>query len=329
MALLEKLRKLCEIQEFNPIAPSWCIVNYLLLRNEGENKIPMGAVVAASAECSIFSYKREGIDPMYFSTIGGNERLRISSGYLVKGIRTENAEEAFQFIKKGIDMGKGVFVSGPEIAVCYGYEDNSEKKQRKVMGITKWGPGLNGILSWDQFTRFVEMFGNNEGFAFIDRKIRDTDTKDIVEMLAEQVIDWQENHPAVAFGQKQEYYGLVSLRSFLDDLSIPETRETIDEAYINCHAIDFQSGGRYWLGKYLVDLAKEFDKDLCKSLTEVGKFYLESHLKMKQFYEFDILDNKTEKEIIKAIDWLKEALIIEENILGEFKKIQEIVTNKQ
>jgi len=61
---------------------------------------------------------------MYFSSIGGDQRLETCTGYGVKGLRTTDAEEAFAFICEGIDAGKGVFVAGPEVGLCYGYSDN-------------------------------------------------------------------------------------------------------------------------------------------------------------------------------------------------------------
>ena len=79
----------------------------------------LGAVVAASGEASIFSYTRDSIAPMYFSPIGGDQRLKTCTGYGVKSLRTTDAEEAFLLIREGIDAGMGVFVAGPEVGLCY------------------------------------------------------------------------------------------------------------------------------------------------------------------------------------------------------------------
>lgn len=329
MVLVENLKILCETERIEPIAPSWCIVNYLLLKNKNEYNVSLGAVVAASGECSIFSFNRKSIEPMYFNTIGGSDRLKIITGYNTVGIQTTDTEVAFQFIKKGIDDGKGIFISGPEIAVCYGYHDNPDRNKRKVMGFTRWGPGLNGTVPWELFTQFIQMFGKNEGLAYITGIYEPVNSIEIVKLVTEQVIDWQKDHPAVAFGQKQDYYGIDSFQKYINDISDPVVRETIDEAYINCHAIEFQFGGRYWLGTYLKDLAKEFTMDLSRALFKAGNLYLKSHLKLKQFYEYNILDNKTKKEITLAIDWLKEALIIEEMIMKQFIIIRELIKNKQ
>lgn len=325
MPVLENLKNLIESERIEPLAPSWSIVNYFLLKNAGDYKVPLGAVVAASAECVIFNYARKSIEPMYFNTIGGFDRLKIISGFSMENLRTSNAEEAFQFIRQGIDEEKGIFVSGPEIAICYGYEDAVNKENRKVYGLSGWGPGLNGTLPWESFKQFVKQFGNNEGFAFVSDHNDPAEKTEVLKMLTGQVIDWQQKHPAVKLGQNQEFYGLEAFRNFIRDLSDPDMRGDIDQAYINCHIIEFQSDGRYWLGKFIMELANKFSGELNTHLATAGNHYLNSFKKLRQFYEYDILDDKTESETTSAIGWLKDAYSLEEKILEEFIAIRNIL----
>jgi hypothetical protein len=327
MPKLDHLKQLCEKvdanQEINPEMPSWCMVNYLLLKDSGCNIHP-GAVVAASAECTLFSYTRESISPMYFNTIGGDKRFELISGYSINSIRTDNVEKAFQFIKNGIDSSKGIFISGPEISICYGYEDDQNINNRILHGIAHWGPGLYGEFSWDKFSHFIKMFGNNEGLKVIDHHMKEGTKEEIVEMIIETAIDWQENHPAINYGQKKENYGLTAFQQFIYDLSNRSIRDKVDEAYLNCHVIMSQMGGRYWLGSYLKELADQFKVPSKITLNEIGNLYIKSSELLKQFIDFNI-KKRNEKEIPEALAILKEAYNYEKEIAENFRIIRELL----
>ena len=77
-------------------------------------------------------------------------------------------------------------------------------------------------------------------------------------------------------------------------MPVLEERAQVDGAYIDCHAILFQSGGRYWLGRYLKELAGQLTGDMRERLVGIGDLYVEVHAGLKRFMEFDIAENKTE-----------------------------------
>lgn len=323
MACLHSLKQLCESKEFDPIAPSWCIVHYLLLQHDGASHIPLGAVVAASATCSLFSYDPNSVAPMYFNTIGATKRMEKVTGYTVDNVRTVEEEDAFQFIKKGIDVGKGIFVSGPEMGLCYGYEEKDDGTDRTLFGFADWGPGFNGKFSWDKFTRFTQAFGENEGFSILNQIGDPSANEEIVESIVEPVLDWPESHPALKYGQKKEFYGLKAFQRFINDVSDPLKRKQIDDAYINCFAIEFQAGGRYWLGHYLKALAQTFQDEVSGLVNSIGDLYIQSYEKLREFQQFDILQNKTEQQITDAIQWLRDAYQFEEKILEDFLVVRQ------
>ena len=313
---LEELRSLAG-KSIDPVPPSWPLVYYLMIEHDSPGDGDLGAAVAASGEASIFSYARDSIAPMYFSTIGGSQRLKTCTGYDVRSLRTTDAEAAFSFIREGIDTGSGVFVAGPEIGLCYGYNDPGAVQEREVYGFSNWGPAFNGTYSWDKFSKHVEEFGEAEGFAYIHRESQPESAETILQMIAMTVIDWQDQHPATKFGMKQDYYGLAAFKQFIEDVRNPETRAQVDGAYINCHAIIFQLGGRYWLGQYLKQLAERFTDEIKERLIGISDLYLEVHTALNRFKEFDI-EGKDEGEIQAAADWLEEAYQADKRILEEF-----------
>jgi hypothetical protein len=317
MPQLEELRNLAG-ESIDPIPPTWPLVYHLMIEHDSPGNSDIGAAVAASGEASIFSYARDSIAPMYFSTIGGGQRLKRCTGYGVKGLRTTDAEEAFSLIREGIDAGTGVFVAGPEAGLCYGYGDHGRVEEREVYGISNWGPAFHGTYSWARFSEHVEAFGDAEGFAYVHRESEPESAECILAMIVVTVVDWQRQHPATNFGMKQDDYGLTAFKRFIEDVRATETRAQVDDAYINCHAILFQLGGRYWLGRYLKQLAQQFTGDMQKHLVGIGDLYMNVYAGLKRFMEFNIAEEKNEAEVQGAVDWLEEAYRVDEQILDEF-----------
>jgi hypothetical protein len=293
-----------------------------MIEHDSPGNSDLGAVVAASGEASIFSYARDSIAPMYFSTIGGEKRLKTCTGYGVNSLRTTDAEEAFSLIREGIDAGTGVFVAGPEVGICYGYSDPGRVEEREVYGISDWGPAFHGTYSWARFSRHMEAFGDAEGIAYVRRQSEPESARTILEMIAATVIDWQHQHPATNFGMKQNYYGLAAFKQFMEDVRDPEIRAQIDDAYINCHVIVFQSGGRYWLGQYLKQLAQQFTDDEHRRLVGIGDLYMTVGAALSRFQEFNVAEGKNEGEVQKAVGWLEEACSADERILDEFRSLR-------
>ena len=324
MPLLEKLRSLAE-KNIEPIPPTWALVHYLIIEDSSPGHGNLGAIVAASGETSIFSYARDSIEPMYYSTIQANQRLKTFTGYSAKGLRTTDEEEGFSFLREGIDAGKGIFVAGPEMGLCYGYEDPGNAEGRKVYGISNWGPAFNGTYSWAKFSDHVKAFGDAEGFGYLHFESELVSTDSILRMLAMTVVDWQEKHVATGFGMKQDHYGLAAFKQFIQDVRDPETRAQVDEAYINCHAIAFQVGGRYWLGQYLKQLSEQFGGDMRERLVKIGDLYMKVHTELDRFQEFNITEGKNEGEVQGAVEWLETAYHADEQILEESISIRDIL----
>ena len=324
MPQIKKLLSLAA-RDIEPSPPSWAIVNFLLIKNNFPASGNLGAVVAASAEATIFSYNRDSIEPMYFCTIGGEQRLKLCTGFNVKGLRTTDSEKAFSHIREGIDAGQGLFMAGPEIGLCYGYDDPGSVEKRQVYGFTNWGPAFNGALSWQHFIKYVETFGEAEGFAYLEQESEPAPVNNILSMLCETVIDWQNQHPAVQFGMKQEYYGLTAFKQFIEDVSNPDMRSQIDEAYLNCHVIQFQSAGRYWLGQYFEQLSGELTGDMRRHLQDIAKLYDKIYTDLKRFIEFDITKVKQETEIRDAVKWLETAYNSDEKILEKFMSLRNLL----
>jgi hypothetical protein len=321
MPVLRKLQNLALNTIYDPAAPTWCIVNHLLLKSAGTN-LPLGAVVAASGECAIWSYDPQSIAPMYFSTIGSDQRLLQISGYQTIGIRTDDPAKAFEFIAFAIDKGVGVAVAGPEMGLCCGYE--SDNTQRKVYGIGRWGPAFDGEYTREQFSEHVQHFGNNEGFWYLEQTGEPASSEDILKMLLATVIDWQMDHPARNW-VKQESYGLLAFQRYLRDVREPELREKIDPPYINCHAILFQADGRYHLGAYLQELAESLPVPVRPLIVEVGSLYIKTHSLLKRFMDFNILEWESEEGIAEAISWVQEAYEADKQILEKMTSIKELL----
>ena len=207
--------------------------------------------------------------------------------------------------------------------LCYGYSDPGPVEEREAYGFTCWGPAFHRTYPWDRFLRHVAAFGDAEGFAYVQRDSGPESVERILGMIAGTVIAWQLQHPAVKFDMKQEFYGPAAFMRFIEDLHAPETRAKIDEAHITCHAIRFQSGGRYWLGRYLKELSQRFTGDMRQKVFSIGELYLKVHGELKRFMDFDIAGKRKEAEVQGAVDRLEEACQADRRIRDEFISLRE------
>jgi len=323
MPILENLKKMAD-ETIDPLPPTWGLVYHLLLANETDLVNTLGAAVAATGEASIFSYARNSFEPMYYSTIGFDRRLKECTGYHTKDTEAD-PEKLFAFIRECIDAGKGVYMAGPESGLCYGYEDAGTVEDRVVYGVSNWGPAFNGAYTWSKFAEHVESFRHSEGFSCVvrdDEAAANASPLSAVKMLARTVSNWQTDHPAANFGMKQEYYGLPAFRQFIEDVRDPDVRPEIEGAYLNCHSILFQFGGRYWVGQYLHALSTSFDGDMRTQLMAIADDYIRVYEGLKRFKEFNILDDKSEEQIQEAADWLDEAYHADERIVEGFELLK-------
>ena len=137
-------------------------------------------------------------------------------------------------------------------------------------------------------------------------------------MLCTTVIDWQQEHPATKYGMEQSNFGLIAFTNFIEDIRHPGIRSQVDEACINCHVIQIQSGGRYWLGQYLTELAQFFSTEVENQIHRIGDLYIKGHSELKKFIDLNIRDGKTESEILDSVEWPENAYQMDEMILDKF-----------
>jgi hypothetical protein len=83
-----------------------------------------------------------------------------------------------------------------------------------------------------------------------------------------------------------------------------------------------QSGGKYWLGQYLKQLAQPLAYDRQKNISEIGELYIVVSEALKRFMEFNIAEGKNETEIQRAAGWLEEAYHADERILEKFVSLR-------
>ncbi|MFP4112885.1 MAG: hypothetical protein ACLFUA_00825 [Spirochaetales bacterium] len=313
-------------EHVDPIPPSWPHVYYLLISHSARAGADLGAIVAASGETLVFSYGKESIEPMYCCTVGGTERLVTLTGYRASELRTSDPEEAFGFIRAAVDAGRGLFVAGPEAGLCYGYEDGGEPLERIVHGASpSGGPAINGAVPWEPFSRFVRAFGEAEGYAYVERVSGPESAEHIVDLLAETVVTWQDHHPGADLGQRQECYGVAAFRRFVEDVRDPERRSKIDDAYTRCHLIEFQIGGRYWLGHYLERLASACAEPVRERVAEIGARYVDTAMLLSRFKESKVSHSNGERRVQEAVLTLEQACETEARIVDGFASLRGIV----
>lgn len=300
---------------------SFTFCQYLCIKYAGITDVSLDDIVLAVGDGYAFTYCPENPYVFYSCFTDYRKRLLQLTGCTFDHQNNkQNPEKDWLHIVKGIDSNRLVQINGPEEGIIFGYEDAENINDRKLHFISKWGPNLNGIVSWQTFKEFVQNFGNGVQF-FSEQKISQRATsQDIIHDILPVIVDWQENHPG-----KSEYFGLKALQQFIRDLSNPSLSPEYYDDY-DCHPFFYQEAARFWQGKFFNSLAGRVNDAKIKNiLLDISKAYDKASEEMREFRLNSIWkdwDNQQKKE--KAIKHLKAAYAHEEFAIDKIKNIIDI-----
>ncbi|MFW9865742.1 MAG: hypothetical protein ACFFEN_06535 [Candidatus Thorarchaeota archaeon] len=322
---------------------SWASVHDILLRFEGETNLQHEDVVMACGEAMVFAYSPYHYGPMYMSLDGSPKRLRGLFGYFTDWIRGPtiggDLEEAWGFIKKHLNEGHGIHVEGPESFLIFGYKDSGAKKDRVIRCIARWGPGLDGDITWEQFSKYPALFS----FSSIKKSVTPKSNDEKLKMIIKTMVEWQSVHPGFnrqlivhpevkfedmkgkAFVTGPENFGLKGLESFIRDIQDEKMLRGMMQAYLDCHAITFHIWGRQWQSKWFKNQSRLAKGELAILLNEAGDAYLEVAEKLEEFRESNIKEGDFQEKIKLAVPPLKGAYDHEKKAIGTLKKISKIL----
>ncbi|MHA2392500.1 MAG: hypothetical protein ACXAEX_11205 [Promethearchaeota archaeon] len=340
--VLNHLAKIAE-ESTNEQSFTWAIVHDILLRFEGEDDLLHEDVVMASGEAMVFAYSPYHYGPMYMSIEGSPKRLRDMFGYFTNWIRGPtiggDLEEAWEFIKKNINEGHGIHAEGLESFLIYGYIDSGDKKDRVIKCIAKWGPGLDGNITWEQFSKYPALFS----FSSIKKSVIPKSDNENLKLIIETMVERQSAHPGLNRQLKvhpeveiedmkgkviitgPENFGLKGFKSFIRDIQNGKLMRGMLQAYLDCHAINFHIWGRQWQSKWFKNQSKITKGDLAKLLSEAGDAYLEVASKLEEFSESKIKEGEFQEKLKIAIPLLKEAYDLEQKAIDTLIKISRIL----
>jgi uncharacterized damage-inducible protein DinB len=311
---------------------SWANVYYLLLRHSGVEDVQFEDVVMVCGEGFAFAYSPFHYAPMYLSLKGSGQRLRNLYGYSMVWLKGPaiggDIEQAWKFIKTNLDAGYGIHAEGPESFLIYGYKNPGEKDQRILKCLAKWGPGLDGDVSWEQFSSFP-LFS----FSAIRKTNAPKNSEENDRLLVKAIHDYNKKHPGI--GRKftvsdevtieemknqeitlaEENYGLKGFEAFINDVEDDSMLRGMLQAYLFCHAINFQIWGRQWQSKWFAKRADEYRGKTARLFNKIADAYKEVAEELQEFADTNIKnqeDGKLYRKIRKAIDDLKKAYKYEE-----------------
>lgn len=297
---------------------SFTFCQYLCIKYAGIKDVTLGDVTLAVGDGYAFTYCPK--NPYIFYSCFNNyhkRRLLLTGCSFDHQNNEQNPEKDWIHIVKGIDTGQLVQINGPEEGIIFGYEEAENINDRKLYFISKWGPNLNGVVSWEKFAKFVKDNGNGvQYFKEQNKSLRATPEGVIKEVLP-VIIDWQDNHPG-----KSDCFGLKALQQFIADLSNPTLPSEYNDEY-DCHPFFYQEAARYWQGQFFISLASKINDVLIKEkLLDTGKAYNDDSEEMREFRLIEIWkdwDNQQKRE--KAVKYLEAAYNQEKRAIEKIKEI--------
>lgn len=301
---------------------SFTICQYLCIKYTGIDDVTLEDLTLSMGDGYAFTYCPQNPYVLYSCfTNYQQRRSRLTGCSFDHQNNEQNTEKDWNHLVKGINSGQLVQINGPEEGIIFGYEETENINYRKLYFISKWGPNLNGVVSWGRFKKFIQNNGNGVQFFKEQNKSLRATPEEIIKEILPIIVDWQENHPG-----KSEYFGLKALQQFISDLSNPSISLEYNVGY-GCHPYFYQEAARYWQGQFFISLASKInDVAVKEKLLNVGKAYNNASEEMQKFRSENIwqdCDNfKKRERAVKhlevvydhekyAIDKIKEIIIIQ------------------
>jgi hypothetical protein len=250
-------------------------VLHLLVQAAGHTDTTWGETHAADGLGLVFCYKREPLSfaAVYSSNMDLPQRAGPLLGCRFEATWTSDPQDAWDFIKTGLDADNPVKMAGPEDSVVYAYTDADDIADRSVRARGVGGPAMDGEVPWAKFSDWVAEWVplGGGGMYRVAEKTQKPPLEDAVRVLASQVVEWQENHPAAGrFGTSADY-GISALEQFLADLLQPEIE--IPGHYIRGNTINFQHNARAALADYFRDSAEKLSGDMADLVARIAEDY--------------------------------------------------------
>ncbi len=341
---IEIVDQLAEIKSY-----SWASVFHVLLQQAGLEQIQHEDVVMACGEGFAFAYSPYHYAPMYLGLAGSGTRLRNMFGYStiwMKGpVFGGDIDKAWDFIKKHINLGHGIHIEGPESFLVYGYSDPGRKEDRIIKCLARWGPGLNGDVTWEEFKSFPVMFS----LSSIEKTNPPLSREDNTRLLVNRIHSYQTNHPGLGhkivaspevkiekaknkeFTLSQENFGLTGFELFINDIQNEKMAKGMLQAYFNCHAINYQLWGRQWQSKWFEKRAEDYEGRAKRLFHKVAEAYREVAVNLEEFVSINVKnkeDNKMHERIKKAIPVVKEAYKKETEAVDTIAKLVKLFNSE-
>jgi len=297
-------------------------VLHLLVQAAGHTDTAWGETHAADGLGLAFCYMRGQFASVYSSNIDLPQRAGGLLGCRFEATWTADPQEAWDFIKTGLDAGNPVKMAGPEDSVVYAYTDADDVADRSVRARGVGGPALDGEVPWEKFSEWVPQWVPlpGGGMYFAAEKTRKPQREEAVRILANRVVDWQDNHHAVGRFGVSANYGISALERFLADLLQPDIE--IPNEYIDCIAINFQHNARAALADYFGDAAEKLNGDVAALVGDIAGNYRTAAESLGRFASEGFGNRRDTESGRQAIrDTVGTALEAEKKILASMEKL--------
>ena len=224
-----------------------------LLTREAGVEVSWGETQAAYGLGLAFCYVRGNFAAPYVVNVGLVDRAAEVLGCQFEAAWPKSPEEAWGFIKAGIDGGHPVKVAGPEDAVVYGYEESGDPAERQVHARGVGGPSLDGEVGWVDLEPWLAKWVPKPGGGVyhLSQVTGKPDLTAQLAMVCHRAVAWQGKHPGAGVIGKAGNYGVRAFEQYPADLLDP--RVEIPDEYIDCIAINFQLNARDALAEFFED----------------------------------------------------------------------------
>jgi len=252
------------VKEFNAVPErlrsmrSYSLMHAVAMRASGLDNVDPETVDVLTGFAGSFSYHPQKAWAGYFAPPGGDERVRMATGWGLQWQQAGDAEKAWEIIRSEIDAGRCVRAPWTEEAIFAGYQDADDKAQRQVLVMCFPFANPPKWWTWQQLEEWQKSDHSGHGWLTLQVTGGKPEEPRAVALAAIRAIvqcaksDPRAGNPVLA----EVKWGLAGIEAYAADIAdTDKTLDYFDSGWFGCYAVIPQRCGRRHVAGYLDKLA--------------------------------------------------------------------------
>ena len=253
---------------------------------EGWTDVDFDDLAAVSGASALYGYESGEWMPKYAHLhLAPDQRIAEATGFGYKWEAFKDIEEAWELLKQTVDTGHTAKGWDWENILFAGYEDASQKEDRKVWALAD-GPGTYvKWLTWEEFDEWVQRVLNWKSgvFGLFTKRVDVHSQDEITKRILKDLVAWSDKPPEdIQKRHSKATFGLHAIEAQAQEVEDTESFPN----FVSCHGLNPQWAPRRSTALYLESVIESalFSDQVNAHLSAAAQQYHGAFTAWKAFY---------------------------------------------